>query len=104
MPRRDIGVDHRDDLDFSSLFDTDLSRLDAFVYPQIRSAVSLLRDQAEIPSRNRRALRATIWWCPEATWQARVGDFRILYRVEGHTVCLLRVRLKGSRTTEDMGP
>ena len=96
-------MDHRYDLDFSPQFDTDLSRLDAFVYPRIRAAVLLLRDQAEIPTRNRRPLRATVWWCPEATWQARVGDFRILYRVEEHAVYLLRVRLKGSRTTEEMG-
>jgi mRNA-degrading endonuclease RelE of RelBE toxin-antitoxin system len=96
-------VAHRYDLDFDPDFDADLARVDAFAYPRIRSTVFLLRDQAEIRTRNRRPLRATVWWCPEATWQARAGDFRILYRVEGRHVYLLRVRLKGSRTTEEMG-
>jgi mRNA-degrading endonuclease RelE of RelBE toxin-antitoxin system len=95
---------HRYDLDFDPRFDVDLSLLDAFAYPRIRSAVLQLRDQAETRSRNRRPLRGTVWWCPDATWQARVGDFRILYRVEGRSVELLRVKYKGTRTTEEMGP
>jgi mRNA-degrading endonuclease RelE of RelBE toxin-antitoxin system len=95
---------HRYELDFNPTFDADLEQLDAFVYPRIRSALQVLRDQAETRSRNRRPLTAIIWWCPTATWRARVGDFRIFYRVDGRTVQLLRVKWKGSKTTEEMGP
>jgi mRNA-degrading endonuclease RelE of RelBE toxin-antitoxin system len=97
-------VGHRYNLDLDPLFDADLSALDAFAYPRIRSAIASLQDQAEVRTRNRRPLRGAVWWCPEATWQLRVGEFRVLYRVEGRDVRLLRVRWKGTRTTEEMGP
>jgi mRNA-degrading endonuclease RelE of RelBE toxin-antitoxin system len=95
---------HRYELNFAPIFDADLAQLDAFVYPRIRAALLMLRDQAEARTRNRRPLRKRVWWCPTATWQARVGDFRILYRVAGHSVQLLRVKWKGTKTTEEMGP
>lgn len=98
------GAIRRYDLNYDLAFDTDLSRLDAFVYPTIRSAVSLLPHQAEVATRHRRPLNAPVSWCPEATWQLRIGDYRVLYRVDRNRVLLLRVLLKGSRTTEEMGP
>jgi mRNA-degrading endonuclease RelE of RelBE toxin-antitoxin system len=75
----------------------------AYDLPRIVAAVKRLADQAELVARNCRPLRARISWCPATTWQLRVGDYRVLYRVEP-VVDLLRVRFKGSRTTEEMAP
>jgi mRNA-degrading endonuclease RelE of RelBE toxin-antitoxin system len=81
----------------------DIDEVDAFDLPIIRRAIDLLRDQADVPTRNRRALVRPISWCPEATWQLRVRAYRVLYRFDGGTVRLLRVRWKGSFTTEEIG-
>ena len=72
--------------------------------PIITRAVLQLGDQAETQTRNRKPLSAAISWCPAATWQQRVDDYRVLYRVDGSVVQVLRVRFTGSRTTEEMGP
>ena len=98
-----FGSARRYELNYDPGFDADLARLDAFAYPTIKSAVALLIHQAEIITRNRRPLRARVSWCPEASWQLRVGALRVLYDVRDHQVFLLRVVLKGSRTTEEMG-
>lgn len=84
-------------------FVSDFRALDAFDRPKVRMAALNLADQAELPSRNRRPLRAPVRWCTEATWQIRVGGHRVLYRVEAGAVYVLRVRFKGPRTTEEMG-
>jgi mRNA-degrading endonuclease RelE of RelBE toxin-antitoxin system len=76
----------------------------AYDLPVITRAVLGLADQAETPSRNRRRLAAPISWCMAATWQQRVDDYRVLYRVEDGFVHVLRVRFKSSKTTEEMGP
>ena len=72
--------------------------------PAIASAIRGLLDQAELITRNRRPLQEPISWCPRASWQLRVGAYRVLYRVDRDVVSLLRLRFKGSRTTEEMGP
>ena len=76
----------------------------AYDLPIISRAVLQLADQAETRSRNRKPLSAAISWCPTATWQLRIEDYRVLYRVDGSIVQVLRVRFKGFRTTEEMGP
>jgi len=98
-----FGSARRYELNYDPEFDTDLARLDAFAYPTIKSAVTLLSHQAEVVTRNRRPLRAPVSWCLKASWQLRVGAFRVLYDVRDHQVFLLRVVLKASRTTEEMG-
>jgi mRNA-degrading endonuclease RelE of RelBE toxin-antitoxin system len=40
---------------------------------------------------------------PDA-WQLRVGNYRVLYRFGEGVVFVLRVRFKGTKTTEEMGP
>ena len=82
----------------------DLRALRPYDLPTISMAVVTLADQAETQSRNRRPIRAAITWCPAATWQLRVGGYRVLYRVADGVVEVLRVRWKGSGTTEEMGP
>ena len=76
----------------------------AYDLPLITKAVLDLARQAETIARNQRPLRVPITWCPAATWQRRVGGYRILYRVDDSIVSVLRVRFKGSKTTEEMGP
>lgn len=82
----------------------DLEQIDAFDIPAVRASLLHLQHQAEIPTRNRRPLRAVVGWCPGATWQLRVGDYRVLYRLDGSVVTVLRLRFKGSRATEEIGP
>jgi mRNA-degrading endonuclease RelE of RelBE toxin-antitoxin system len=94
----------RYELTYDRSFDEDLAALDAYVYPAIRATLIQLADQAEVVARHRRPLARPISWCPEATWQLRVGDFRVLYRIDGGVVRVLRVAFKGSGTTEEMGP
>ena len=89
---------------YSPAYVADYHTLEAFDRATIRVAVLLLADQAEMPTRSRRPLSAPVSWCPEATWKLRVGDYRVLYRVDARTVFVLRVQFKGSRTIEEMGP
>ncbi len=93
----------RYELRYTVEFDRDLDEIPAYDGPVIRSAVLVLRDQAEHPVRNRRPLERQISWCLDATWQLQVGRYRVLYSVHQHTVSLLRVTLKERRTTEEMG-
>jgi len=89
---------------YDQMYIDDLEDLDAFDIPIVRDAVLGLRHHAEQVVRNRRPLRSSVPWCPEATWQLRVRGHRVLYRIEGGTVVVLRVRSKASGTTEEMGP
>ena len=82
----------------------DIDDVDAFDAPIIKKAIGILEDQAHAPTRNRRPLERRITWYPEATWQQRVRGYRVLYRIDGGTVLVLRVRWKGPHTTEQAGP
>jgi mRNA-degrading endonuclease RelE of RelBE toxin-antitoxin system len=94
----------RYELRYATVYLEDLrSLLRPYDLPVIVGTVNDLADQAETVSRNRRPLGAPISWCPTATWQLRVGDYRVLYRVDEGVVSVLRVRFKGSKTTEEMG-
>jgi mRNA-degrading endonuclease RelE of RelBE toxin-antitoxin system len=94
----------RFELRYESAYLEDLQAIhSAYDLPPIREAVLQLADQADVVARNRRRLGRTISWCPDATWQARVRDYRVLYRVDEGVVSLLRVRFKGTKTTEEMG-
>ena len=88
---------------YSSAYIEDYKALEAFDRAKVRNAVLMLADQAEMPTRNRRPLRASVSWCREATWKLRIEDYRLFYRVDGSTVFALRVQFKGSRTIEEMG-
>jgi mRNA-degrading endonuclease RelE of RelBE toxin-antitoxin system len=91
-------------LTFASTYVADLRALPIFDRARIQAAVATsLPAEPDRPARHRRALKAPVSWCPEATWQLRVGNYRVLYRLEGDAVEVLRVRLKARRTTEEMG-
>jgi mRNA-degrading endonuclease RelE of RelBE toxin-antitoxin system len=76
----------------------------AYDLAPIVTAVRTLDDQADVVTRSRRPLARPISWCPDATWQLRVGNYRVLYRFGEGVVFVLRVRFKGTKTTEEMGP
>src|SRR5262245_20507057 len=95
----------RYDLRYADEYLQDLRELPrSYDLPLITKAVAALAYQAEMTTRNRRGLITQISWCPAATRQQKVGGYRILYRVDDGVVSVLRVRFKGSRTTEEMGP
>ena len=96
MPRYRLQYDDR--------YLNDLRTLRAYDLPLITRAVRDLADQAEVVARNRKPLIAPISWCPAATWEQRVEGYRVLYRVEADIVQVLRVRFKGSKSSEEMGP
>jgi hypothetical protein len=81
-------------LDPDTAFSEDLEVVDPFYLGGIHKAVELLRYQAEDATRNRKRLRAPIPWCADATSVIRVGPFRVLFRVSGKTVHLLRLGVK----------
>jgi mRNA-degrading endonuclease RelE of RelBE toxin-antitoxin system len=75
---------------YADLFLDDLRRIEAFERAKVRTALLILSDQAELAARNRRPLRGPVHWCPEATWQLRIEDYRVLYRVVSDEVQVLR--------------
>jgi len=81
----------------------DIDELDSFDLPIVRKGIETLEEGADVPARNRRPLARPVSWCLEATWQLRVRDYRLLYRIDGSTVRILRLRWKGPLTTEEAG-
>jgi mRNA-degrading endonuclease RelE of RelBE toxin-antitoxin system len=79
----------------------EIEELHPFHWPAIEKAVALLEHDAEVETRNRRPLQRERLPpdFPDPTWQQRAGAHRVLYAVEGRTVTVLRVILKGRRTT-----
>ena len=75
--------------------------LRSFSRPAIEKAVGALEDQAETETIHRKRLSRSGGLpdgYPEPTWRLRVGTHRVLYFVEGRTVYVLRVILKGRKT------
>lgn len=80
----------------------DVEGLRAFDARPVVEAVRELRYEAEIETRQRKPLRAAIPAVPDASWELRVGDYRVLYQVrKDRTVRVLRVILKGRRTSDE---
>jgi mRNA-degrading endonuclease RelE of RelBE toxin-antitoxin system len=62
----------------------------------ILKAIRALRYEAEHETRNRRPLRRPLRSVPDASWELRVGDHRVLYAVQKHRIVrVLRVIFKG---------
>jgi mRNA-degrading endonuclease RelE of RelBE toxin-antitoxin system len=80
----------------------ELDRLRAFERPPIRRTVAALEHQAVTETINRKPLREPLSALPEATWEVRVDRHRVLYRVDGGTVRILRVILKIGTTGESL--
>ena len=78
---------------------SELERLRSYDVPPVAAATAALRDQATTQTRNRKPLFDLPFPHPNPTWELRVRSFRVLYAVEGEKVVILRVILKGRRTT-----
>jgi mRNA-degrading endonuclease RelE of RelBE toxin-antitoxin system len=89
-------------LEWAPLATMELDALRSFDRPAIRRAVDELRHQALAETTNRKPLQAPLSALPEATWQIRIGRHRVLYRIDGRTVRILRVILKAGTTGESL--
>jgi mRNA-degrading endonuclease RelE of RelBE toxin-antitoxin system len=92
-------------LEWSPSARAELAEQRAFYRPTILAAIAALVHQAETETRNRKRLRAgkdLPASYPDPTWEVRVGAHRVLYVVEGQTVRILGVKLKGSRATGEI--
>jgi hypothetical protein len=78
----------------------EIETLHSFFWPPIEKAAAVLEHQAEVETRSRKRLRREGLPAdfPDPTWEQRVGAHRLLYGVQGRTVTILRVILKGRRT------
>jgi len=80
----------------------EFDELSSFDARPILKAIRELRHQAEVETRNRKPLREAIPSVPDASWEVRVGDHRVLYEVRKHRmVRLLRVIFKGRLTIDE---
>ena len=80
----------------------ELDQLRPFDARSILKAIRELRYGAELVTRNRKPLREPIPSVPEASWELRVGDHRVLYEVRKHRIVrMLRVILKGRLTIDE---
>jgi len=90
------------EIEWSDAARTDFRGLSVFVRGPIVTAIEHLRHEAEIETRNRKRLQQPLDALADAEWTVRVGDSRVLYQVrDKSTVRVLRVILKGTRTTEE---
>lgn len=80
---------------------SELRRLRPFDARPVYRAVAELRSQARIETRNRKPLRSPLDALPEASWEIRVGRYRVLYAIAGLTVRVLRVIVKGRETLSE---
>jgi mRNA-degrading endonuclease RelE of RelBE toxin-antitoxin system len=77
----------------------------SFYRPRVRGAILTLAHQAEERTRNRKPLRPDADIppnYPDPTWEIRIDAYRVLYAVEGETVRILGVKIKGSQTTGEI--
>lgn len=79
----------------------ELRRMRPFDARPVYRAIQELRHQAETASRNRKSLQEPLDELPEASWEVRVGRYRVLYKISGLTVGVLRVILKERETIRE---
>ena len=89
----------RYDVDWSieALIELELRR--SYEASRIVAATAALAHEAETPTRNRKRLEGLPSPFPDPTWEVRIGDIRVLYAVVCRKVTVLRVIVKGRRTT-----
>ena len=83
----------------------EMRRVRSFYRPRIRAAVLSLVHQAKVETRNRKRLRTgddIPAGYPQPAWEIRVDKFRIFSTIQGKTVRILGVKIKGTRTTGEV--
>jgi mRNA-degrading endonuclease RelE of RelBE toxin-antitoxin system len=89
-------------LEWEPMAASELDELRAFDSRPLLRAIEELLHAAEVETRNRKRLGRAIEEVPDAAWEVRVGAHRVFYDVkDGQTVRVLRVILKGRRTTAE---
>ena len=89
-------------LEWDPTAEEELDPLRSFDTRSILKAVRELRYEAEVATRNRKPLREPIPSAPNASWELRIADHRVLYQVRKHQIVrLLRVIFKGRLTTDE---
>jgi hypothetical protein len=89
-------------LEWDPIAEEEFQDLRPFDARPILQAIRELRYQAEAETRNRKPLQEAIPSVPDASWEVRVADHRVLYEVRKHRIVrLLRVILKGRQTTDE---
>jgi mRNA-degrading endonuclease RelE of RelBE toxin-antitoxin system len=89
-------------LEVESRVEEELDALRAYDARPIVRAIEELEYQAEFETRNRKPLRKPIAELPSASWEVRVGDYRVLYQLrKDRTVKVLGVIFKGRLTTDE---
>jgi mRNA-degrading endonuclease RelE of RelBE toxin-antitoxin system len=97
-----MGAASRYFVELASAAQNELDELRAFDARPIVKAIRVLQHEAETATRNRKPLRRPIAGLADASWEVRVGDYRVLYEVRNERVVrVLRVILKGRLTTEE---
>ena len=76
-------------IEFSEDAERHLALLSARDRAIVLDAVEELRHEPTVPTRNRKLLREN----PLASWQLRVGDFRVFYNVDGDLVIVVIVAI-----------
>jgi len=71
-----------------------METIEPFYLGQIHGALEQLCHQPAQETRNRKALRRPVPWCPEASHSLRVGELRVLYRIVDDRVDLRRLGRK----------
>ena len=88
------------DLEWSA--ERELDELRAFDARSIVRAIWALESEAETVTRHRKPWRKPIAGLPGASWEVRVGDYRVLYDVKkDRRVSVLRVIFKGRMAMEE---
>jgi mRNA-degrading endonuclease RelE of RelBE toxin-antitoxin system len=79
----------------------ELRALSAFRRRIVLAAVERqLRHEPNVETSQRKPLCEPLQLLPAASWELRVGEFRVFYAIEeGQTVTILAIILKGTETT-----
>ena len=89
-------------LEWDPTAEEELDQLRSFDARSILKGIRELRYEAEVTTRNRKPLREPIAGVPDASWELRVADHRVLYQVRKHQIVrLLRVIFKGRLTIDE---
>ena len=89
-------------LEWDPVAQEEFDQLPPFEARAILTAIRELRYQGERMTRNRKPLRDVLPSVPDATWEVRVADHRVLYQVRNHRIVrLLRVIFKGRLTMDE---
>jgi len=91
------------DVLFTEMAKNELLMLRRFDRSRILDAIDAsLVHQPDVPTRHRKILQLESPWGDLPLWELRVGDYRVLYDLEGSTVTVRAVRHKGRKTTEEV--